>query len=168
MATPVWPAGLPLGIKYGATVKIDGNGNKVVTDMEQGPKRRRQRYTGQPYFIEGEMSFNDFQYERFMQFWTYEIHNGTASFIAPVLVGSIITPVRVAFDMEELAPVADSFNYWTIPFVVEVRANPAANAGVSWFWETYGNTGVYAADKLQKIVNVDYPKVTDLTDLPIP
>jgi hypothetical protein len=159
--TEIWPPQVPLKIQFGSSWKYGPASSKAVTEMEGGNKLRRMTVTNAPAYQTCNLIMNDWQFDIFLPWYITTLEQGTKNFIAPVLVGTEKQYRRCAFDMDELAPVAESYNRWNIPVVIEINDLVLMSAASVWYYGMYGDFGVELADALQQIVNVDFPTIFD-------
>lgn len=120
--TIYWPEGLPFPIQYGAELVLGSEGNKVVTDFDYGPKKRRLRFTNAPTEQSVTLGFTGDQFDQFVAFYNYKLYQGIKSFIAPILVGSKIRNGRVTISSATIPASADTYNRWSVPITFEVAS----------------------------------------------
>lgn len=158
------PADIPLKIRYGSSLTFGLEGSKAVTEMERGPKLRRERYTNVPFIFNMVATFNDAQFEAFKSFYIQTTKMGTLPFMAPVLVGESIETRKVYIDNEQIEATSETYTKdgtrWQVPLTFEVRGEFIVPYGVFWYFSYYGDeVGNEIVDTLDYIVNVQYPIV---------
>lgn len=156
-----WPEGLPFRIQYGARTKL-GQGNKIVTDMEYGPKKVRRRFTNTPAYQTVTLHFTDSQLEQFLAFYYGEIAEGSFSFYANVISMASIELKRVTIQNDALEISHIDYNKHEIELIVEIYdpVGYASDEGALWIIGIYGPDIVTdLADTLDTLVNVVYPDI---------
>lgn len=88
-----WPAGLPN--PSSSNYSITPGDGRVITKMEQGPRRIRKRFVNVPNAFRVSLQLTKAEFETFKTFWTTTLDDGLKTVNMPLLYGSTISNIEV-------------------------------------------------------------------------
>ena len=138
---------------------LDPNDQVARSDFDDGPQLVRMRFTHPTYIYSGSITMTNSEFMTFTSFYKNVLAQGTRWFNVPVWVGNSYVINKVRF--KDKYTVTDAgFDQYTVGVQWEVREYFTYSITAVYFSDIYGiDATVYVADKLQKIVNIDYPHI---------
>lgn len=113
----VWPSSLPqVPLRSGYSLQYSEG--RVITDMDQGPRRIRSVFPNQPQQFTVQFLLTPAQLEAFNTFWNGDLANGAIAVALPVMSAGGFAPVDVQI-LKRGAPAFDGANRYTLALTVE-------------------------------------------------
>lgn len=162
MTLPAWPAGISARLRRssgGNDWQLSPIVEVASTDFDQGPARRRRRFTAMRYQLAGRLVMTDAEFRLFKGFYFGTLQQGAFKFTMPIWDGEACTTATVRFDASE-PYTATQFAPGRVQVVVKVEVFdlPVYDEGsVAFVAEFTEDEAISWSASLQTWVNVTYP-----------
>lgn len=156
-----WPQELNYYAEMGS-YNLNPTEPPLRTEFDNGPARVRRRFTKTVPKVNFTVKMTNMEFEVLKSFYFLTLNNGVEWFLIPVFMGDVYVAQFARF-VEPYKMSDDGFQKCSVTFSLECRAFTTWDEATAWLVGQFGYevTDLFLCDKMQQIVNVDLPRITE-------